>query len=315
LGNIDPRLMDTPKGQMLAGVVAQTLAAAEADPSNAYRRTFAGKDGSFTTEVIVPGLTAFGDGDRWFSDRVWSRFSSDEQGVPQGDQISVSTTLNDGGSSRIIDKGFVSVDNGKKVYDEQVSVQMMWFGVDHNPEPSFASTHTKGGNFYGDHQAYDNDPQARQVVDAFVKAYTAQPAVESAQAPVAAEAPPAAVEVVAGSEPGVVNEDPAPADYSDLVKPNPESLPEGTLISGMNPDGSAQVEPVSAKSGLNEYGGYNGVRPTQMPGAVYQPGMPVKGNMLANPQQGDPNVPYLGPGDPRGAVVQPETPQPPAPQQ
>jgi len=56
------------------------------------------------------------------------------------------------------------------------------------------------------------------------------------------------------------------------------------------------------------YGGYTGRRVSQLPGARWQPGMPVTGNMLTNPQQGDPNVPNLGPGDPRNSK-QPSTDQ------
>lgn len=47
------------------------------------------------------------------------------------------------------------------------------------------------------------------------------------------------------------------------------------------------------------YGGYTGRRLTQMPGVLWQSGMPVSPDMLTNPKQGDPNVPNLGPGDPR----------------
>jgi hypothetical protein len=48
------------------------------------------------------------------------------------------------------------------------------------------------------------------------------------------------------------------------------------------------------------YGGYTGRRMSQMPGALYQPGMPIRIDSLTHPKEGDPQVPLLHEtGDPR----------------
>lgn len=63
-------------------------------------------------------------------------------------------------------------------------------------------------------------------------------------------------------------------------------------------DSDAAALDKSRAEGPPLYGGYTGIRVSRMPGARYEPGMPL-GGRLTNSQSGDPNVPYLGPGDPR----------------
>jgi hypothetical protein len=60
-------------------------------------------------------------------------------------------------------------------------------------------------------------------------------------------------------------------------------------------------EPLAPNPPMQTFGGYAGQRMSQMPGAQWRSGMPVTGNMLTSPQQGDPLVPNLGPGDPRNS--------------
>jgi hypothetical protein len=161
----------------------------------------------------------------------------------------------------------------------------------------------------------------------------------------------AVVEAVVGQEPPEVR-DAAPVDYGSLVQSDQSETPAAgsgmiempaemqaelaerraeqeaadnekaaaTQMVEMPADVKAEADRIAAERaaadaaanpGMKEYGGYTNLNSPKA-GTVYQPGMPVTGNMLTNPQQGDPQVPYLGPGDPRGPVAPPEAPQAPA---
>ena len=93
---------------------------------------------------------------------------------------------------------------------------------------------------------------------------------------------------------------------ADAPKPDPEKTdapaaeapPVIDTVPGVDPVGAA-VEAAQRLDTEPMHGGYTGVRASQEAGARYEPGMPIPADRLANPQDGDPQIPHLGPGDPR----------------
>jgi len=77
-----------------------------------------------------------------------------------------------------------------------------------------------------------------------------------------------------------------------------EAPPVIDTVPGVDPVGAA-VEAAQRLDKEPMHGGYTGVRASQEAGARYEPGMPVPADRLANPRDGDPQIPHLGPGDPR----------------